>query len=128
MLNAMKILVALSDVDEKKSLADALGAQELDVIFTENVQQARQVLGNEQVVIVFCQPELADGSFPDLLNPSKPTSKSVPVVVCSPFYDKDVYVDAMCRGAYDFVSYPYAREEVVWIVSGALHVVAAGHA
>ncbi len=125
MLNPRKILVALSDLAGQKSLAGALGTTGLDAVFTSTLREAREVLGKEQVAVVFCQVELEDGSFRDILDSGETSRHRVPVVVCSSFYDKDVYIDAMCRGAFDFIAYPYAKKEVDWILSGALQTSAA---
>lgn len=120
MLNPRKILVALSDLASQRSLAGALGTKGHDAVFTSTLREAREVLGKEQVAVVFCQVELEDGSFRDILASGETVRARVPVVVCSPFYDKDVYIDAMCRGAFDFIAYPYAQKEVDWILNGAL--------
>ncbi|MGH9326825.1 MAG: hypothetical protein ACRD2B_09105 [Terriglobia bacterium] len=128
MLKLRKILVALSDPMGQRSLAGALRTRGLDAVFTSTLREARDVMGQEQVAVVFCQVQLEDGSFRDLLDSGESRRSKIPVVVCSPFYDKDVYIDAMCRGAFDFIAYPYAKKDVDWILSGALQsaAVAAG--
>lgn len=120
----MKILLALSDSAGQRSLAGALESEPLDIIFTPTLRETREILAKEQVAVVFCQCELEDGSFRDILASGERVRSGVPVVVCSPYYDKDVYIDAMCRGAFDFIAYPYVKKEVEWILTSALQTVA----
>ncbi|MGH9326917.1 MAG: hypothetical protein ACRD2B_09585 [Terriglobia bacterium] len=118
MLSPVKILVALSDFEGQKSLAGALEGERLNVIFAPTLRDAKEVLGKQQVAVVFCQVELEDGNFRDILNSSE--RARAPVVVCAPAYDKEVCLDAMCQGAFDFIAFPYAKKEVDWILTCAL--------
>ncbi|MGH9470006.1 MAG: hypothetical protein ACRD1N_06670 [Terriglobia bacterium] len=128
MLKARKILVALSDLDGKKALSAALRFAGVEPVFTSTLREAKDVLGREPVAVVFCQSELEDGNFRDILDSHEARRENVPVVVCAPFYDSKLYIDAMGCGAYDFIAYPYAHKEVDWILHGALRSAAAATA
>lgn len=125
MLKPLRVLVALSDFESRKSLAGALEGKGLDPVFVSTLNETRAILDRDPVAMVFCETKLKDGGFKDLLGVSNRTGPKVPVVVCAPFYDKDLYLEAMCQGAYDFIAYPYLHQEVDWILSGALHHTAA---
>jgi FixJ family two-component response regulator len=80
------------------------------------------------VAMIFFQDQLADGNYRDILGENARDASKLPVIVCSPFTDDHLYMDAMCRGAFDFVAYPYSRQEVDWIVNSALPRAAAAGA
>ncbi|MGH9344895.1 MAG: hypothetical protein ACRD19_14185, partial [Terriglobia bacterium] len=90
------------------------------------LKETQMILRREAVAVVFCQHKLDDGGFSDLLSAG---TGRIPVVVCSPSYEPGIYMDAMSKGAFDFIAYPYAPREIEWILSCALpHVAAAGAA
>lgn len=115
-----RILVAVSDFESKKALARALDGKGLDPVFVSTLDESRAVLDRDPVAMVFCEAKLRDGGFKELLGAGSRPGSEVPVVVCADFYDKDLYLEAMCQGAYDFIAYPYLRQEVDWILTGAL--------
>ena len=121
MANLRKVLVAFSDPEGRESLIRLLGQCGLEPVFTSTVKDAQAVLAKEPISMVFCQDRLADGGFGDILRATEPVASKIPVVVCSPFYDKSLYTEAMWQGAQDFMVYPYRREELEWIVGNALH-------
>ncbi|MGH9403944.1 MAG: hypothetical protein ACRD2P_17830 [Terriglobia bacterium] len=124
----LQVLVAMSDSDGRSALASTLAARGLDAVIASTLRETRTILNHEQVAVVFCQNKLEDGAFNDLLG--EDLKGKIPVVVCSPSYEPGVYMDAMSKGAFDFIAYPYAQREIEWILSCALpHVaVAAGAA
>ncbi len=114
------VLVALSDQDGRGAIARALAGRGLEPVFASTLAEARLVLEREPVAMIFFQEKLEDGSYRDILGDNARDAARLPVIVCSPFTDDRLYMDAMCRGAFDFVAYPYSRQEVDWIVSCAL--------
>lgn len=113
-------LVAVSDSDGRNALASTLAVKGLEPLFASTLEEARSILKREPVVVVFCQSQLEDGGFHDMLAGDVRGASKVPVVVCSPSYDHSLYMDAMSRGAFDFVAYPYSQHEIEWILSCAL--------
>lgn len=126
MLKRQQVLVAMSDLDGRSALASTLAAKGLDPVLTSTLSETRTVLSHEPVAVVFCQNKLEDGAFSDLLGES--AKSKIPVVVCSPSYEPGIYMDAMSKGAFDFIAYPYAQREVEWILSCALPRIAAAGA
>lgn len=118
MLKRQQVLVAMSDSDGRSALASTLAAKGIEAVLASTVQETRTILNHEPVAVVFCQNKLEDGAFSDLLGES--SKAKIPVVVCSPSYEPGIYMDAMSKGAFDFIAYPYAQREVEWILSCAL--------
>jgi DNA-binding NtrC family response regulator len=122
------VLVALSDQDGRGVIARALTGRGLEPVYASTLAEVRMVLKREPVAMVFFQHQLADGNYRDILGENARDASKLPVIVCSPFTDDHLYMDAMCRGAFDFVAYPYSRQEVDWIVNSALPRAAAAGA
>jgi DNA-binding NtrC family response regulator len=117
----MKALLALSDPSSVEALCEALAGTEIDLEFCSTLSDLREVLQQDKVSMVFCQARLPDGTFRDLLRFADPRQSNTAVVVCSDFYDKSTYIEAMSLGAYDYIAFPYRQAEVEWIVGNAMH-------
>jgi DNA-binding NtrC family response regulator len=121
----MKALVALSDPASVEALCEALAGTELDLEFCSTLGDLRATLGREKALVVFCQARLPDGTFRDLFKSSNPSYSETPVIICSDFFDKTTYIEAMSLGAYDYMAFPYRRPEVEWIMGNVLRKVPA---
>jgi DNA-binding NtrC family response regulator len=126
MLKPLQVLVAVSDAQGRRILVKALTEKGLNPLFAETLTEARKILDHQPVAMVFCETDLKDGNFKDLLFSEAGMKSKAPVVVCAQFYDKDLYMDAMGSGAFDFIAYPYARQEVDWILNGVMQRATAG--
>jgi DNA-binding NtrC family response regulator len=119
----MKALLAMSDPASVEALCDALAGTGLDLEFCSTLSDLRATLGREKASVVFCQARLPDGTFRDLFKLSNPGSSEIPVVICTDFFDKTTYLEAMSLGAYDYMAFPYRRPEVEWIMGNVLRKV-----
>ncbi len=116
----MKALLALSDPASVEAMCNAFAGTETELEFFPNLADLRANLGPGKALIVFCQARLPDGTFRDLLKLAASQDSEIPVVVCSDFFDKTSYIEAMSLGAYDYIAFPYRRAEVEWIIGNVL--------
>jgi FixJ family two-component response regulator len=121
----MKALLALSDPASVEAMRDALAGTETELEFCPSLAGLRANFGREKGVIVFCQARLPDGTYQDLLNLAASQGSKVPIVLCSDFFDKTTYIEAMSSGAYDYIVFPYRRSEIEWIIGNVLRRVPA---
>jgi two-component system, NtrC family, response regulator PilR len=117
----MKALMAFSDSNSLMAACDALADTELEVELCSNLAELRARLDQGRIDLVFCQARLPDGTFRDLLRITDYGDAQTAVVVCSDFYDKGTYIEAMSLGAFDYVAFPFRKTEVEWIVGNAAH-------
>jgi DNA-binding NtrC family response regulator len=110
-----QILVASSDLERRRNLMQTLNRQGLDPIGVSNLAECRQVLQKERVGLVFCDHQLADGTYRDVLAASRPTEK-LRLVVTSRHPDWDEYLEAMGSGAFDVIASPCRPRDVEWMV------------
>lgn len=116
----MRALLAIADPASVDVLSRTLAGNDLDLEFCTTISDALSVLGRKQTYVVFCQARLSDGSFRDLLRFTDRQHSESPVIVCSDFYDKTTYIEAMSLGAFDYLAFPYRRTEVEWVIGNAL--------
>lgn len=116
----MKALLAIADPSSVEVLSRTLAGNGLDLEFCTTISDALATISRKKNSIVFCQARLADGSFRDLLRFADRQRSEMPVIVCSDFYDKTTYIEAMSLGAFDYLAFPYRRSEVEWVVGNAL--------
>jgi DNA-binding NtrC family response regulator len=108
-------VVACADLEMEETLVSVLRRAGFYPIRSENLEEIKALLAEEETVMAFSQTSL----FPEVLRASEAGPK-VPVVACSGWYDEDFYLDAMCSGAFEYLSSPYSREEVEWVVHSAM--------
>ena len=61
------VLVASSDMEERRSLIRVCEGMSMNVISCNGLSQVEEVLSRQAVGIVFCDENLSDGSYRDLL-------------------------------------------------------------
>jgi DNA-binding NtrC family response regulator len=78
-----QIVIASSDSNHRRALADILKQQEIVPICTSTVRECRDVLAKEIVGLVFCDPKLTDGCYRDLISEARSVNSRVRLVVTS---------------------------------------------
>jgi len=117
MISRLKVLVICSDPANRQTLKRVLEECHLATEMCSTVSDARARLARKRVPLVFCEAELADGSYRDVLGAPECAKANVPVVVTSRAGETHQYLEAMRLGAFDYMASPYRRSEVEWIVS-----------
>jgi DNA-binding NtrC family response regulator len=111
-----QIVVASSDPDQLRRLTEILRHQDLEPICTSTVMECRNLLVKETVGLVFCDRNLADGNYSDLIAAGRSVNSSARFVVTSPQADWDEFVDAMRFGAFDVITAPCRPKDVEWMI------------
>ena len=115
------VLIASSDIEHRRALERVLDGLSLNVISCSALQQAAEVLAHRPVDLVFCDDNLGDGSYRDLLSSSKPGQKSPRLVVTIRTGEWKEYLEAMRLGAFDAVRRPWHPTDVEMVVLRAMH-------
>jgi DNA-binding NtrC family response regulator len=111
-----QIVIASSDPDQLRRLSEILQQQELEPICTSTVMECRKVLVKETVGLVFCDRNLADGNYSDLIAAGRSVNSRARFVVTSPQADWDEFFEAMRFGAFDVITAPCRPKDVEWMV------------
>jgi DNA-binding NtrC family response regulator len=118
--NRTRAVVACTDPEVWLILISVLSEFGLQPILSETLDHAKGLITQEETVMAFVQPRFSDGNFHAILRAANGPRSRVPVILCSDFYDKELYIEAMSLGAFDYLSFPYRREDVAWVVNNAL--------
>jgi DNA-binding NtrC family response regulator len=98
----------------------ALEAQSLKVFIAKNcVEAALSMWSACPPHLVFTDVHLTDGSWEDLLALAAQAPVAVNVIVVAPFVDVPFYIQAIERGAYDFIVPPLEGQELEHVVRTA---------
>src|SRR5258707_1428876 len=105
-MNLIQVLVVGSAVGKRKALVDILEECGLEPVIASNLGEVRNILGRRPIHVVFCEDNLPDGGFREILRLVKANRPEVQVVLSSMLGDVDEYIEAMNLGAFDFVAPP----------------------
>ncbi len=110
------VLVASSDMEERRNLVRVFEGLSMNVISCNGLSQATEVLSRQPVDLIFCDDNLADGSYRDLLAAGKTKQNAPRVVVTSRTGEWEEYLEAMRLGAFDVVRRPWHPTDVEMVV------------
>jgi DNA-binding NtrC family response regulator len=110
------VLVASSDMEERRNLVRIFEGLSMNVISCNGMSQAAEVLSRQPVDLVFCDDSLSDGSYRDLLTTKKNRLNAPRVVVTSRTWEWEEYLEAMRLGAFDVVRRPWQPTDVEMVV------------
>lgn len=119
--NRTRAIVACTDPEIRQLLINVLNEFGLQPTLSETLDDTKAFLTREETVMAFVQPRFSDGSFQEVLSAADGPRARIPVIVCSEFYDKDLYIEAMQQGAFDYLAFPYRREDLAWVVNNAVN-------
>jgi len=118
--NRTRAVVACTDPEVWLILISVLSEFGLQAILSETLDDAKGLITQEETVMAFVQPRFSDGNFHEILRAANGPRSRVPVILCSEFYDKELYIEAMSLGAFDYLAFPYRREDMEWVVKNAV--------
>lgn len=106
------ILVASEDLENRRAFKTIIEREGLDPICTSTVSESRRIIATENVRLVFCDRNLPDGNFKELLAAAKSLSPAVRLVVMSREFEWDEYLEAMRLGAFDVIASPCIATDI----------------
>ncbi|MBX7079144.1 MAG: sigma-54 dependent transcriptional regulator [Nannocystaceae bacterium] len=115
-------------VDDEPSIVDALSKvlekEQLAVLTAGNGHEALEVLRRQRIDVMVTDLRMPGMGGDDLLKAAKAIVPEVEVIVMTAYGTVEAAVEAMKRGAYDFIAKPLKRAQVVASVRKALDKVA----
>jgi two-component system, NtrC family, response regulator HydG len=115
-----KILIIDDDVDMCVLLEKLLSRQGYHVIKMHSGIDALQYLEYNQPDLVICDLLLGDIDGINILRKVKEKNASIPFLIITAYDDIQVSIDAIKRGALDYITKPIMPEEILLIVQNAL--------
>jgi two-component system, NtrC family, response regulator AtoC len=115
-----KILIVDDDRNLLKILHDILNDLNADIVTAANAESAISAMESNSFDLVVTDLKMPGKSGIDVLSFSLKMKPSVPVILVSAFGSVEAAVDAMKRGAYDFITKPFNPDELLQVVRKAL--------
>lgn len=111
-------------VDDEKNTRDGLRLSledEFDVYVAANIAEAEEVIKNETVDVMLTDLRLGGENGMDLIERTLARNKAPVCILMTAYGSVDAAVDAMKRGAYDYVSKPLNIDELEIVIKRAIH-------
>ena len=118
--NANSILVVDDDADMRNLLQDMLEDQQYHVIMAHNGQDALEHLDGEAVTIVLTDLRMKGMDGLELLHHVTKKHRECNVIMMTAFGTVETAVEAMKQGAFDYLTKPIKREELLVTVDKAM--------
>jgi DNA-binding NtrC family response regulator len=95
---------------------------DMKIICAGSCREASKLLQKQGAVdMVFAGTHLRDGGWADVLRLAQQSRRYVPVIVVSSMVDGGLYLDAIGRGAFDFVAPPFLASDLAHVVRSAIY-------
>ncbi|MEQ1839345.1 MAG: sigma-54 dependent transcriptional regulator [Verrucomicrobiales bacterium] len=110
-------------VDDEKNTREGLRLSledEFDVYIAANIAEAEEVLKNESVDVMLTDLRLGAENGMDLITKALARSKPPVCILMTAYGSVDVAVEAMKKGAYDYVSKPLNIDELEIVIKRAI--------
>ncbi len=116
------VLIASADLQTCRTLASILSQWGLEPIFCSTVSKAKAILAQKPVPLVFCEDQLTDGSFRDLLHARTfaQLKARVAVIFRMAGGNGNGDVQAMELSAFNAVACPYRLTDVQRVILDAM--------
>ena len=116
-MNALsQIVVASQDVETRRSLATMLARLGFEPICISTVSECQATLAKENVGLVFCDRDLADGNYRDILAASHSTRRQPSVVLTGQHGNSEENHEAIGFGIFGVTTTPYHPTDIEWMV------------
>jgi DNA-binding NtrC family response regulator len=103
-------------------LTQTLKSLGIRVVHARNRREATLLLQKQGAIdLVFAGTNLQDGGWADVVALAQQSKSYLPVIVVSRMVDVGLYLDALGRGAFDFVTPPFLTSDLAHIVRSAIY-------
>ncbi len=116
----MKIHVDDDEPGLRHTLSAILGGEGFTVVVAADGQAALDTLANEAADLVLCDLRMPTLDGLDFLAHYRSRGGRALVIIMSAYGDDDAAIDAMQRGAYDYIPKPFRADQVLLVVRKAV--------
>ena len=113
-------IVVVSAGSNRDAVISAMSRWSIEPISCPGVNDARHLLRRAGPSLVFCEEELSDGTYRDLLRDLARVRRTQLVVISGNSDLDQVYREATALGAFDTIASPCRPADVQWVVIRAL--------
>ncbi len=110
--NEFTALIVSADLEGRRKINKILEALSIDCISCSTLNQAAEVLLLQNPQLIFCDEDLPDGCYADLLVSKRPEGSPRRIVVLAGTGEWDLYLAATRRGAFDVIRSPWCPTDI----------------
>lgn len=110
-------MVLSSDLETRRQLRKILDSNGIDPVCLSSIRDCRELLAERGIDLIFCDSELTDGTYRDLLQTAARGDRKIRVVVTSRQSGWEEFLEAARLGAFDMITTPCVPTEVEWVLS-----------
>src|SRR5690625_4715911 len=115
-----KILIIEDDLAFGKMLQLFLERKKFEVSLSTSGKQAREMLTNNHFDLLITDLKLPDDSGMELLKIARKHTPPTPTILMTSYADVTTAVEAIKRGAADYISKPFRQEELLMVMGQAI--------
>ena len=106
MKTVLDAIVLSSDLESRRQLKRILDGRGIDTIGSSGISDCQEILASQDVALIFCDSNLADGTYRDLLRTLQLADRKIKVVVTSRLAGWEEFLEAARLGAFDMIHRP----------------------
>ena len=110
----------ISTGENRDVVTAAMNHWSIEAVPCIGVVEARTLLPSARPSLIFCEEDLPDGTYRELLNDVSKTAKTRVVVISRDAELDAHYNEALALGAFDMIASPCRRSDVQWIAIRAM--------
>lgn len=118
------ILIVDDEENARLAITDYLDPHGFETISVASLTEARSILSRGQADVIVLDVQLEDGYGPSLLSETAQMQMRPPIILMTGHGDIDSAVDAMKKGAFDFLQKPLNMTQLEQSIRRALEIVA----
>jgi DNA-binding NtrC family response regulator len=113
-------ILVISTGENREVVSAAMSHWSIEAVPCSGVHEARTLISSIRPSLIFCEEQLPDGTYRELLQDISKTARVRVVVISSDAELDDHYNEALARGAFDMIASPCRRSDVQWIAIRAM--------
>ncbi|MCK5706208.1 MAG: sigma-54-dependent Fis family transcriptional regulator [Candidatus Aureabacteria bacterium] len=122
MVKKAKILLVDDDVNTLKGLKEFLESSEYKIFAVATAEKAIEIIKDKHIDILLTDLKMPGKSGMDLMEEAKSIDESLQVILFTAYGSVEKAVEAMKKGAYDFITKPVNLDELEIMIKRALEL------
>lgn len=113
------ILVVSSEFENWDDLGERINEEGWKTICASTVGECKGLLTNQNIGLVFCERDLTDGTYRDVLAIARSRRPRARLVVMSRCPSWDEFLEALHEGAFDLITSPCRTADIIHVLNQA---------
>jgi DNA-binding NtrC family response regulator len=117
----LEVLIVSCRPENRKALLRVFEGLPLNAYCVSNLKQAREVLADHKISVIFCEERLSDGSYRELLSTTQASGNNLRFIVMLCTGEWKEYLEAVHLGAAEVIRCPLQPTDIDMALIHTLH-------